>query len=154
MAPAAAPAAARRDRLPDIEEINSSLRVSAPAARPDRAAAPDRRGFRLGLGGGLLIAALLALPYVYAPRIASALPWTVPVLRPYVAAVDAARIWLDERMRDLLEALGTAPEGAAASGSATPTLPAVSQTPTLPAVSQTPPQVQVEPPAIPLPAAE
>ncbi|EPX85178.1 hypothetical protein ruthe_01770 [Rubellimicrobium thermophilum DSM 16684] len=148
-APAAAPSAARRDRLPDIEEINSSLRVSAPAARPDRAAAPDRRGFRLGLGGGLLIAALLALPYVYAPRIASALPWTVPVLRPYVAAVDAARSWLDERMRDLLEALGTAPEGGAASGSA-----AGSATPTLSAAPEAPPQVQVEPPAIPLPAAE
>jgi predicted Zn finger-like uncharacterized protein len=125
----------RRDRLPDIEEINSSLRASPPEGPAARAAPSDRRGFRLGFGGVLLIAALLALLYVYAPRIATALPWTAPVLRPYAAAVDAGRLWLDRRMQGLLQSMGTEP--------AAP-LPA-------PGAPDPAPQVQAEPPAAPAP---
>jgi predicted Zn finger-like uncharacterized protein len=101
----------RRDRLPDIEEINSTLSpgtmTQVAAATP---AAGGGRGFRLGFGLVLLIAAALALVYVFAPRIVAAVPGVAPVMTPYVDAVDAGRLWLDLRLQDLLSAMGAAGE--------------------------------------------
>lgn len=111
----------RRDRLPDIETINESLDL--PAAGAPRPAPPPRAGFRLGFGSALAVAALLALLYVWGPRIAASVPGTGLVLEPYVTAVDRGRLWLDRRMRDWLGALD--PEaGAAARSAAGPAAPA------------------------------
>ncbi|MCL4188735.1 MAG: hypothetical protein KJZ85_14105, partial [Rhodobacteraceae bacterium] len=103
-APAPADAAAapppRRERLPDIEEINSTLRPSdvrgtrhpeAPGGRDEAAAG---RGFRRGFALMLLLAILLIALYVGAPRITAALPQAGDALAAYVAAVDSARLWL------------------------------------------------------------
>jgi predicted Zn finger-like uncharacterized protein len=112
-APTVAPVQApRRDRLPDIEEINSTLRPAgerAPRPAAQESAAPSGRGFRLGFSLVLFVAAALALVYVFAPRIIAAVPATEPVVAPYAAAVDEGRLWLDLRLQDLVEALGTEP---------------------------------------------
>jgi len=110
VAPVAVAPMPRRDRLPDIEEINSTLSpASGQAMSAAERAAEGRggRGFRLGFGLVLLVAALLALVYVYAPRIIAAVPASEPVIAPYAAAVDDGRLWLDLRLQGLVEALGT-----------------------------------------------
>ena len=110
-AQAATPAAAatRRELLPDIEEINSSLRSSsertdttdAPADEP----AKKRRGFRRGFFGVLLILAILTAIYVYAPQISNAVPAVSDTLASYVAMVDNARLWIDLKLQDMLAAM-------------------------------------------------
>lgn len=101
------PDAARRERLPDIEEINSTLR--ATSERSDRASTTDdaepksRGGFRLGFWGVVLIAGLGLGVYAYAPLIAAKVPQTEPMLKTYVEKVDDVRLWLDLNMQVLLE---------------------------------------------------
>ncbi|MCC7320812.1 MAG: zinc-ribbon domain-containing protein [Rubellimicrobium sp.] len=110
-APAAAPAPRRaRDRLPDIEEINSSLRAAterAPAHVAEAAvaateAARQGRGFRLGFSVVVAAAAIAAGVYAGAPRIAALVPAFQAPLQRYVAVVDEARLWLDLRLQALL----------------------------------------------------
>jgi len=112
---AAATAAAlgsRRDLLPDIEEINSTLRSSsdrqagtgpgAGAAQTAPAAKPSKSGFRRGFSLMILLAVILGAIYVFAPQIAQSVPQADPYLSGYVAQVDTARAWLDGRMTSLL----------------------------------------------------
>ncbi|MFY9211060.1 MAG: zinc-ribbon domain-containing protein [Aestuariivita sp.] len=109
VAAAAAAAAAtaqpsRRDRLPDIDEINSSLRPSnAPAGVQDhdRGAMDDeprKSGFARGFAIPLLIMVILVLIYANAPRIAEAVPALGSALNSYVLAVDQLRMWLNEQL--------------------------------------------------------
>lgn len=107
--PAEAKSAMRRELLPDIEEINSTLRSSdMPAGAeeselPSGPAAPVRRsGFLRGFSVALLIGAFLVLSYANAPRIARSLPQVDPALSAYVATVDQARYWLDARLGDFV----------------------------------------------------
>lgn len=100
-------ATTRRELLPDIEEINSTLRSATDrgavaAQETARATENQRRGFRLGYGSILLVAAVLGLIYAFAPRIIAVLPQAEPVLVPYVAAIDDARLWLDLKLQGLL----------------------------------------------------
>lgn len=105
------PRAARRELLPDIEEINSTLR--ATSERGDEAAALDapetlarrRSGFRMGFSTALLVSAALLALYVLAPTVAKTVPALEPAITSYVASVDSGRVWLDERMRSLTAAL-------------------------------------------------
>lgn len=105
------PRAARRELLPDIEEINSTLR--ATSERGNEAAAVDapetlarrRSGFRMGFSTALLVSAALLALYVLAPGIAEKVPALEPTIASYVATVDSGRVWLDERMRSLTAAL-------------------------------------------------
>lgn len=99
-------AAARRDLLPDIEEINSTLRPSERAETMDEFSmsgtddAPARTsGFRSGFFMVILIAVLMVALYLMAPRIAEQMPGTASTMAAYVAAVDAARAWLDGLIR-------------------------------------------------------
>jgi predicted Zn finger-like uncharacterized protein len=119
-APAAAPASHRRDLLPDIEEINSTLRSVAERgadAGPSSASvkAEQSRGFRFGFSLMLLLGAALAMVYVYTPRIIVAAPAAAPYLEPYADAVDSGRLWLDLKLQDLLKVIApeepAAPEG-------------------------------------------
>ncbi|ETD83882.1 zinc-ribbon domain-containing protein [Rhodobacter capsulatus] len=110
--------APRRQRLPDIDEINSSLRASADRADDIAAQGPlqgrqeSRAGFRLGFSMVLLLAALAVLLYAYAPQLAGRVPALTPLLDSYVAAVDAARIWLDAQLRAAITAMQAgAPQG-------------------------------------------
>lgn len=104
-AAAAAGNGSRRDLLPDIEEINSTLRATESRGAGDPAATdintvverPQRRsGARLGFALAILIFAALIAVYVNAPRIIAAVPATEPVLNAYVEQVGRLRLWIDD----------------------------------------------------------
>lgn len=102
---AAKPSTARRELLPDIEDINSSLRSekdkSAHGSDPS-ADAKTRRGFRRGFFLMIAIFAILVAVYLQADAIKTALPGLAPLLDSYVTTVDQWRIWLDATVRSLL----------------------------------------------------
>jgi predicted Zn finger-like uncharacterized protein len=113
-AAAAAAAGSRRDLLPDIEEINSTLRSTGDRQIAKGDPAPDapvrerqKRGFRRGFVTSLLIVAVLAVLYVYSPQITAALPALEPVMTDYVGTIDQARVWLDSQVTSLLMWLDT-----------------------------------------------
>jgi predicted Zn finger-like uncharacterized protein len=96
---AAVAGAARRDLLPDIDEINSTLRSDA-----DRAAyaggesgveVERRRGFRMGFGLVLLLVAALIGLYAGADWLARTVPALEPALSAYVTMANGFRAWLD-----------------------------------------------------------
>jgi predicted Zn finger-like uncharacterized protein len=94
----------RRDMLPDIEEINSSLKggEGLPPGLPELEPAErtvQGSGFRNGFVLSLLIAAVGVAAYVMAPRLGEQIPAVAAALDGYVGAVDAARLWLDGMMR-------------------------------------------------------
>ena len=103
--------ASRRELLPDIEEINSTLR--ATSERGNEAAAFDapetlgrrRSGFRMGFSTAILVAAVLLGLYGLAPTLQRAVPALEPALSSYVTGIDAGRLWLDARMRSLTQSL-------------------------------------------------
>ncbi|KKK50985.1 hypothetical protein LCGC14_3119550 [marine sediment metagenome] len=104
----------RRDLLPDIEEINSTLtatsdrrshRKSSDAEGEDETA-QGSRGFRLGFSLMLLIAALLVLTYAFAPTLARSVPALEPALADYVEKVNDLRIVVDGWLQQATAALG------------------------------------------------
>jgi predicted Zn finger-like uncharacterized protein len=95
---------ARRDLLPDIEEINSTLRAGSEArvqaTDPAETAVAGRSGgFRAGFVAVLVVAVVLVAAYVMAPRIAQHLPGSAAAMEAYVTTVDSARVWLDGAMQ-------------------------------------------------------
>lgn len=100
-----------RRALPDIEEINSTL--SATSDRGGEAAAWDapqtlarrRSGFRMGFMLIVLLGVIGLLVYSMAPRISEAVPALAPTIDAYVQKVDEGRVWLDQQMRDVIDAL-------------------------------------------------
>jgi len=105
---AAAESGSRRGLLPDIEEINSTLRAGSdpmPAASPPAGGQdPARRksGFSRGFAIILLLVLGLVMIYANAPQIAESLPQADPYLSSYVAMVDQARLWLDAQASGFL----------------------------------------------------
>ena len=91
--------AARRDLLPDVEVISSTLRSSSGAGDDDNPM-PDlphiRRssGFRSGFLLSVLLAVIVVVAYVLAPRLAEQFPAAKDTLDAYVAAIDALRLWV------------------------------------------------------------
>lgn len=106
--------AARRDLLPDIDEINSSLRAATdrrpaeaddhdtPGSTAEFVTAKPQGGFRRGFLLALLLAVLLWLLYLNAGPIAAKVPALEPLLTSYVALIDQARAALDMQMKALL----------------------------------------------------
>lgn len=111
-AAAAAAAASRKDLLPDVEEINQTLRSSSEPRGPKRAATAEEdsaprsgpgfaRGFTL-----MVVAAVIALAvYLNVPQISQQVPAAAPYLEAYAEAVDKGRYWLDEQLKSLLTQL-------------------------------------------------
>lgn len=106
---AAASRPARRELLPDIERINSTLAASGSArdagatpGMPQAQAGAQRSGFRLGflLMIGLALAGLAV--YSQAPLLSRTVPAAEPVLTRFVAGVDRARVGLDGLVNGLL----------------------------------------------------
>lgn len=101
--------AARRDLLPDIEEINSSLRPNDQAKMAADDNLPDltvrSSGFKSGFALMLLLAVILVALYVMAPQISQQIPGAAEVMTSYVAAVDEARLWLDGVIRKATQLL-------------------------------------------------
>ncbi|SFE31652.1 zinc-ribbon domain-containing protein [Roseivivax sediminis] len=110
--------ASRRDLLPDVDEINQTLR-SSEDRRPvettqGRAPQADDAGGGFGRGfvSVLLLGAALIALYAFAPRIADAVPALADPLAAYAAALDAARLWLDSQVTSVLVWLDTLGAGA------------------------------------------
>ncbi|NIZ62701.1 thioredoxin [Sedimentitalea sp. CY04] len=105
---AAAESGSRRGLLPDIEEINSTLRANSdPAAQAPIATEtehPPRRksGFSRGFAIIVLLMLVMVLTYTNARQIAEVLPQADPFISSYVAWVDQARIWLDAKVSGLM----------------------------------------------------
>lgn len=100
----------RRDLLPDIEEINSSLRSDEDGdgaamvgdAYPEAGTTPRSGGFRRGFLLIVLLAVIAALVYAFAPMISERFPAVADVLQSYVETVDGLRLWLDGQVRALM----------------------------------------------------
>lgn len=101
----------RRELLPDIEEINSSLNADGrrPASADDHLpgaetahAAAKPSGFRRGFALGLLIIVLAWALYVFADQIAAKVPQLSGPLEQYTQGVDKGRLWLDAQAKTLL----------------------------------------------------
>jgi predicted Zn finger-like uncharacterized protein len=107
--PAPPKPAARRDLLPDIEEINSSLKGAEPPVMADgdmgQSGQSNARGFRNGFAVAMLVAVVALAAYVAAPRIVAMVPATEGVVNAYVSGVDGLRLWLDGVMRSATDAL-------------------------------------------------
>lgn len=95
----------RRGLLPDVEEINSTLRSGEDRRAPQTAEIayrdipePRRRGFWFGLLVILFLAALAIAAYVLAPQIKAQLPQASAPLDTYVETVDQGRAWLDDKV--------------------------------------------------------
>lgn len=105
-AAAAAAAASRKDLLPDVEEINQTLRSSSEPRVIDREAAdpaPARgSGFARGFLMMIVLAAIGLAVYLNVPQISRQVPAAAPYLEAYADAVDTGRLWLDEKVKALL----------------------------------------------------
>ncbi|WP_198654920.1 zinc-ribbon domain-containing protein [Albibacillus kandeliae] len=93
----------RRSRLlPDIDEINSTLRTNeteAPAPEAvEVAPVRSRGGFTRGFSLILLLAVLLVVVYVNSQKIIEASPSLKGPLDSYTATVDDLRRWLDTKL--------------------------------------------------------
>ena len=104
---------ARRELLPDIEAINSSLRpepepvpATGHAGEPD---APRSSGFRTGFLSAVAVLAVPVALYLLAEPIARAVPAVAPAVTDYASWVDGERVALDRWVETL--ATRIAPEG-------------------------------------------
>ncbi|MFW2543413.1 zinc-ribbon domain-containing protein [Primorskyibacter sp. 2E107] len=111
----AAAVESRRELLPDVEEINQTLRATSDRRVTDseegRVSVSDETPARGGGGfarGFFLIVMLVAIAlavYVSAPQIKSAAPQAAPMIDSYVDKVDSLRLWLDEQVTGLMTSL-------------------------------------------------
>jgi len=83
----------RRDLLPDIDEINSTLKSSGRGA--EAAEAVQRSGFRYGFLLMLFLTIAAIFAYAQAPAIARALPQTESTIISYVDWANGLRDWVD-----------------------------------------------------------
>lgn len=114
---AAAEGFQRRELLPDIDTINSSLQPRQGSSNAKRWQVQStgaelreqrrRGGFRIGFLTVLLLALLLTLAYGQADRIARTVPAASPLLESYVETVNAGRLWLDLHLQEVLAQLET-----------------------------------------------
>lgn len=100
----------RRNLLPDIEELSTTLE---PGSDPRRAVADedmpplpptmaeDQRGFRRGLSLVVLVGMALAILYLLADLIGQSVPALADPLAGYVALVDWLRVTLADQIRML-----------------------------------------------------
>jgi hypothetical protein len=98
--------APRRELLPDIEEINSTLRpdnTANAAVNYDADTERPRGGFKRGFMYVVIIALVALAIYVFAPQISAAVPQVEPYLTSYAEWVDGLRILLDQKLQQLIE---------------------------------------------------
>ncbi|WP_054008905.1 zinc-ribbon domain-containing protein [Cypionkella psychrotolerans] len=99
----------RREMLPEIEEINSTLRASSEKRSGQSAIAEtlgedgaQKSSFRSGFVLMLVLGVALLTAYVMAPKLAQQFPAAAGALQAYVAAVDAGRLWLDGMLKSAI----------------------------------------------------
>ena len=96
----------RKDLLPDVEELNSTLRGEAPVLQNKELAeateeSPAAKSFFGSFAKTLLFLALVVALYVMRPMIVSAIPTAAVVLDPYVAFIDSIRLWIENTINNL-----------------------------------------------------
>jgi hypothetical protein len=91
-------AGARKELLPDVDEIKSSLRPAEdhepggePVSEEAQQVAAERKGGRWTFRIIVLLALLLLAIYVFSPQIVQLVPASEAILVPYVAAVNGLR---------------------------------------------------------------
>lgn len=100
-----ATAGSRRDLLPDIEEINSTLRSSGERRKPAEATDANlagsspkikrkRGGFRRGFLTIVILALIAGGAYVFGPQLSKTVPSAAPYVEQYTQHVESARQWL------------------------------------------------------------
>jgi predicted Zn finger-like uncharacterized protein len=108
----------RRDLLPDIEEINSTLRASQDREPEVEMIAEEpalivedpgrrRRGFRLGFGLMMLLVAGAVILYAFAPQIIAKFPASEPFLIDYIERANALRAQADSVIGDVVAKVGS-----------------------------------------------
>ena len=104
---------ARRDLLPDIDEINSTLRAETEneASNADDEKPQGRSGFRLGFSVVLILATALLLIYIYAPQIIQKYPASESFMTGYVEKVNDLRSWLDQMMKSATDKMAGSSNG-------------------------------------------
>ena len=92
----------RKELLPNVEEINSSLKPDEARAKAAIAVEdmPTRSGFRSGFLFVMMVSALGLALYTAAPKLAQSVPALKDPLDRYVAIVDQGRVALDAQLRD------------------------------------------------------
>ncbi|MDB5659583.1 MAG: thioredoxin [Cypionkella sp.] len=103
----------RREMLPEIEEINSTLRASSEKRAGGAGVvsqtigddAAKRSSFRSGFALVLVLAVIILVTYVMAPKLALQFPAAAGALQVYVASVDAARLWMDSMLKSAISFL-------------------------------------------------
>lgn len=108
--------AARRDLLPDVEEINSTLQPSESSYDPDAEVdkLPDltrRGGFRSGFFLMILLMVIAAAIYLSAPKLVAQFPALEGTLTAYVSMIDSLRLWLNNLVNSATNALNGGSEG-------------------------------------------
>lgn len=99
-----APMGPRRERLPDIEQINSSLRPGEGEEEPELPMSMSeltetrRSGFRTGFTAVVLLVAVLVGAYIFAPQIIRTLPATESAMISYVETANSVRDRIDAVM--------------------------------------------------------
>lgn len=101
----------RKELLPDIEQINSTLRATAERAGDAVSRdAPEmlrrqRAGFRFGFVLSATTIAVLVVLYAMAPMIVTLAPGTKTSMINYVAAIDGLRTWFEGLMMSATQAM-------------------------------------------------
>lgn len=104
--------ASRRNLLPDIEEINSSLgpdRVREEQKRAEKAQEPtepdEKSAFRKGFRAALVLAVVALVVYVFAPRLAETVPALAGPLSGYTDLINSGRLGLEQMVENLAGSL-------------------------------------------------
>ncbi len=98
----------RGEMLPDVDEINQTLRASSERREVQSAQAQLEEdeeksgGFGKGFVFTILLFAIGAVLYVYAPQIVQQFPQSEPYMGQYVAFVDQGRVWLADQVAELI----------------------------------------------------
>lgn len=104
--PPSAPHSHRSELLPDIEEINSTLRSTAERTNTGSYEEETPRARKGGFGTGfilvILLGAIAAGLYVFHAEVSEYIPALTEHLTRYVEFVDGLRIWLDTQVQSLV----------------------------------------------------
>ena len=100
---------ARRDLLPDVEEINSTLQPDDsrfdPEAEVDSLPDLTKGSFRTGFLLAMLALIIAALVYIFSQEIVGWVPALEGAMQAYVTFVDNLRNWLNSMMDSATQAL-------------------------------------------------
>jgi predicted Zn finger-like uncharacterized protein len=102
----------RRDLLPDIEEINSTLRATSDRKSRETTVVAEekpsgRGGFRTGFSLIIVLVSVLLLTYSFAAQIGQRVPALDPAMKTFVSTADAGRRQLDLLMESVISKINS-----------------------------------------------